>query len=870
MNGYGLSNPAAAPTPSDLLAGASPIVGGSTPLPTTAVPRRPSVPTASSSFGAPSHAASTSAHHQSLLQHARGSFSGGGSNPLLPTDGGPPHKVPVHRAFVRVREMEPGEEFPSISPADQARVKGWIERDVAYEEELVGAKQARAAEANAMLEEMAKEQDWLGPLQPQPQGKFRLRFPDVKVKEEARGKRGELRQPVPLSKAQLRATASTPEHLIPIRLDLEHEVYKLRDTFTWNLEETTITPQLFAEHLLADLRLPRDPFLKQMVVSIQKQLEEAKVSAAYEGYVDASVGEAAEESRGWWEERARKRRRLGKERAVEGEEATEAEEGPLPVAGEREDGLRVLIKLDITLDTIQLVDKFEWELSNPRNSPEEFAETFAAELGLTGEFATAIAHSIREQVELYTRSLYLLHYSKGGVVSDDDLRREFLPSLQDPFRTDLAESFTPLLHQLTRDEVDRLEKEHDRENRRKRRQTKGRGVTLPDREPARTNRTLVPRSLPGLVSFEVDIKQHKTYHLPELNEPYPIVGRPVPPKPAYLDTNDASPLKLQLKSSAAAGSLVGVAAANRWKKGAQAEGGGPGESPVKAAPGRKKPPVIRPNPEELGLHEHIVDGQWFCANCGVPERVAVGRRKGPTGKDSLCGLCGKYFHRYKRQRPCTYTRDLDTHLRLRAEEDAKSKGKKRGAEGAASEDVNTRPARSNARSAPASRAMSPGSSIHDGGDDSDASSSGSPRKRRTGYYGSPDTPFVQLDSDDSDEEESVAEGSPPPTQQSPPQPAAPLPVPPPPAQPSGPQPLPWMLAAAAELRARQVDDRFEIIPRPRPADPAVQEWRIRCLDCPGKLYNLGPGETLDGFLVHFKNRVHRTNVDTRLARERGQ
>lgn len=44
-----------------------------------------------------------------------------------------------------------------------------------------------------------------------------------------------------------------------------------------------------------------------------------------------------------------------------------------------------------------------------------------------------------------------------------------------------------------------------------------------------------------------------------------------------------------------------------------------------------------------------------------------------------------------------------------------------------------------------------------------------------------------------------------------------------------------MKAAAADLRAKQVDDRFEIIPRPRPPDPNLQEWRIRCLDCPGKV-----------------------------------
>ncbi|GAA5857171.1 hypothetical protein JCM8547_009352 [Rhodosporidiobolus lusitaniae] len=916
VNGYGAGTPYGAANPLATLTSGSPLVGGSTPL--AATPRRPSIPAASSS---------TSAAHQQalLLRHQQagrgGSFSGpagsssfSSSSTFHVEDGAPPHKYPVHRAYTRLTDTEPGEPFPSLSPAEQARVQGWIERDIQYEGEVGAAKKDRLQMAGEMLEELVMEQDWLGPLEPQPKGKFRLRWPQEKTAEELKGKRGPLRTPVPMSKVQLRAIASQSEHLIPIRIDLEHEVYRLRDTFTWNLRETLITPKQFCEHLLADLRLPKEPFLRQMIASFEKQIADAQLSAQYEAYLDSSVKESEEESRRWFEEKARKRRRLGKgkergEWEVTEEElfgSDEAEKMELEAQGGAgaESELRVLIKLDITLDTIQLVDKFEWDISNPHNSPEEFAETFSTELGLTGEFATAIAHSIREQVDLFTRSLCILNYSRTGLITDDDLRKDFQPPLLEPFRTDLAGDFTPLLTQLTRDEVDRLEKEHDRENRRKRRQTKGRGITLPDREAARTNRTLVPRSQKDLVSFETDFKGHKTYHLPELNESYAIVGKPVPPKPADLDTNEANPLKLLLskdRAGAAGGEgggggavaasgrpLVGAAAANRARKEAAAAaaaaggGGGAGESPVKGGAGgtRKKPPVIKPSAEELGLHEHIIDGQWFCANCGVPGRLAVGRRKGPTGKDSLCGTCGKHFHRYKRQRPCEYTREFDTHMRLRTEQDAvkgkSSKSKKGGVEAIAAEE--TRSARTSGRGTPASQAMSPASS-HDDSDDSEAV--GPSRKRRGNYYGSPDTPFVNLDSDDSNDDESLAEPSPAVQTRRLPSPLPPPAAVPPKAPATGasaasaasssvPQPLPWMVAAAAELRAKQVDDRFEIIPRPRPADAAVQEWRIRCLDCPGKLYNLGPGETLDGFLVHFKNRVHRGNVEARLAKERGQ
>ncbi|GAA6001708.1 hypothetical protein JCM10207_002277 [Rhodosporidiobolus poonsookiae] len=892
MNGYPAGSAMPAAALSNAFSAVSPLVGGSTGLPSPANPRRPSIPYAASQLGglgltgagSPAVAQGLTAQQQALLQRAQqpSRQTPSSAPPFFPSDGGPAPKVPVHRAYSRIRDTEPGEPFPSISPADQARVKQWIERDAAHEEAVVEARQGMRSEVNSMMEEMLREQDWLGPIEAQPRGKFRLRFPQDKALEEAKGKKGQLRQPAAPLKAQLRADAAKPECLIPIRLDLEHEVYKLRDTFTWNLRESTITPELFAQHLLADLRFPQEPLLKQIVASLKKQIADAQLGAEYTGFVDPALGAARDESREWFEERAAKRRRVEEAAEMSLEEEEEGGEEALPLASfgvqtDATDELRVLIKLDITLDTVQLVDKFEWNISDPHNSPEEFAETFATELGLTGEFATAIAHAIREQVEVYTKSLCLLGYSKGGFIADDELRRDFLPPLVDPFRADTADEFTPALTQLNRDDVDRNEKEHDRESRRKRRQTKGRGVVLPDREFVRTNRTLVPRSLPGLVSFEIDIKGHKSYHLPELNEPFPIVGKAVPPKPADLETSDANPLQLlpAKDKGGAAGALAAAAAANRFKRGA---GDVAGDALARGAmASRKKPPVIHANPEELGLHEHIIDGHWFCANCGCPEHIAVGRRKGPTGKDSLCGLCGKYFHRYKRQRPCVYTRDNDTHARFRAEEEAKGKSKrprKAAASALAAEDAAMRSAKSSGNATPASQAMSPASSAHDPDDhdDSDASSTGSPRKRRTGFYGSPDTPFVHLDSGDSDEEGSEGEGSPPPARQ-----ATPPPPPPPPvAQPTqlpgsgAPQPLPWMVAAADELRAKQVDDRFEIIPRPRPNESAPQEWRIRCLDCPGKLYLLGPGTTLDGFLVHLKNRVHRANVGARLQKEQQQ
>ena len=45
--------------------------------------------------------------------------------------------------------------------------------------------------------------------------------------------------------------------------------------------------------------------------------------------------------------------------------------------------------------------------------------------------------------------------------------------------------------------------------------------------------------------------------------------------------------------------------------------------------------------------------------------------------------------------------------------------------------------------------------------------------------------------------------------------------------------------------------------------------RIRCHDCPGKLYTPGPGMTVDNFEVHLRNRQHKERVEERVQRTSG-
>ena len=94
--------------------------------------------------------------------------------------------------------------------------------------------------------------------------------------------------------------------------------------------------------------------------------------------------------------------------------------------------LRIPIKVDITINNTQLTDQFEWDILNSLESdPEEFAFTMCEELCLPGEFCTAIAHTIREQSQMYIKALNTVGYSYSGApVNEDEIRNHLLPSLR--------------------------------------------------------------------------------------------------------------------------------------------------------------------------------------------------------------------------------------------------------------------------------------------------------------------------------------------------------------------------------------------------------------------------------------------------------
>lgn len=207
--------------------------------------------------------------------------------------------------------------------------------------------------------------------------------------------------------AQNHENANQLENLVPIRLDMEYEGQKLRDCFTWNKNETLITPEMFAEILCDDLDLNPVNFVSAIAQVIRSQLEQ-----------------------------------------YQSEQPEQVDEAPFDQ--------RVILKLNIHVGNISLMDQFEWDISEPENSPEEFATKLCAELGLGGEFVTAIAYSIRGQISWH---------QKTYAFSETPL-----PIVEVAIRNqNEADNWCPFLEILTDQEMEKKIRDQDRNTRRMRR-----------------------------------------------------------------------------------------------------------------------------------------------------------------------------------------------------------------------------------------------------------------------------------------------------------------------------------------------------------------------------------------------------------------
>lgn len=200
--------------------------------------------------------------------------------------------------------------------------------------------------------------------------------------------------------------AEQSEVLVPIRLDMEVDGQKVRDTFCWNKNERLMTPEMFAELLCDDLDINPVTFVPLIAQAIRTQVD------AFPSAGGNLLSEQTDQ--------------------------------------------RVILKLNIHVGNISLVDQFEWDLSEPDNSPERFAMKLSQELGLGGEFVTAIAYSIRGQLSWHQRTYA---FSENPLPSVDIAVRN----------TGEADQWCPFLETLTDAEMEKKIRDQDRNTRRMRR-----------------------------------------------------------------------------------------------------------------------------------------------------------------------------------------------------------------------------------------------------------------------------------------------------------------------------------------------------------------------------------------------------------------
>ncbi|KAF5352064.1 hypothetical protein D9758_009401 [Tetrapyrgos nigripes] len=855
--------------------------------------------------------------------------------------------------------------IPMLTPEEIENIKKWQAIDKEYDGIWKGMKDRMQNELRGEVFGKTSHKWWeKGSVAVNPGARFRRRMPpenfDVRYPgkgrrdhHHSRGKKVVKREGLKLPRRLKKEDANRPERLVPIRLEFDVDHYRMRDTFVWNLNDPIVTPEHFAQSLCEDYNLGQN-YHSLIVRSIQDQLNDYKSHSPHydaEGSEFSDVEESPEKGNldgknaAWWEfwrkrlrteagfVRSGKRNPFSTQRKVvkdEYEDDADVEmtdlEDERPMAledfklNEKEmtEDMRIVIKLDIIVGSMKLDDQFEWDLDNPTASPEQFAEVYAQDLGLGGEFKTAIAHAIREQVQTYQKSLYIVgRPSDNTPIQDEDLRSAFLPNLSEGARAiDQVQSFTPHLNYLSDGEIERNEKERDKDmNKRRKRNTRGRrGANLPDREPIRTHRTpaigfpeLDPATLALAAAANAPVSRRAAAAaasltianmvasengMPLLPTNVPAAA-PQPPPSAAKEKKTKGLFKAPpvpssvLSSRARMTTRTSTTAADVSALPAPLDTDAlpsistPDSKATRVLSAKRVKELEREAKEKEfvdGQHSNWIDGVWHCSNCGCPDNIAVGRRKGPLGDKSQCGICGKYWHRHRRPRPVEYNTDPEFHMNaIKKENEPKSGAKKktgalRGqntvpstpadlvsepATPARRKDIDDMETPTRPSSPPASRrndddrAASPVSSV--------SSASEPPLSQRVKANGAPPVPHDRSLSPT----EAVDVKEEPNTSEPPPASTATQSPPIAPASPTKSWPPQWLSSAMHSTQAKYPNDKFELALR-KVSGNASPEWRIKCVDCPGKLYKPGPGETLSNFEVHLKNRQHRQRVDDRV------
>ncbi len=286
------------------------------------------------------------------------------------------------------------------------------------------------------------------------------------------------------------------EDLVPIRLEIDHDTSSCATHSHGTLKTRTLTSRRFAQSICEDIGLPTSVFIPQIKEQITAQIVDHQTTNAFKAkptfdFTGETRGKGSLEDKDlrWWTKWRRQVESLpfGNEQSAstdaaasahvcangadkdvvkhagDSSEEDETRSEPLEIVDTTPaEELRMMIKLDITVGSMNLVDQFEWDAneSDPACGCREVCRNVRCRLGPCRRVQDAIAHSIREQVSVHVKSLAMTgHTFDGRPIADEELRAAFLGpvSKANLSRSELESyNFTPRLLQLTESEIERL------------------------------------------------------------------------------------------------------------------------------------------------------------------------------------------------------------------------------------------------------------------------------------------------------------------------------------------------------------------------------------------------------------------------------
>jgi SWI/SNF-related matrix-associated actin-dependent regulator of chromatin subfamily B member 1 len=315
----------------------------------------------------------------------------------------------------------------------------------------------------------------------------------------------------------------------------------------------------------------------------------------------------------------------------------------------------------------------------------------------------------------------------GTTIQDEELRLAFLPSLNSCVRPlEQVLKCTPQLSFFVEADV---EKTFDRGGPRKRRQPRGRragAIPLPDREPMKTFRTpmigfpevekekdswVAPsRRQAAMVAERANAQIAVIESEQDIRTQPPFMGM-IPPNSSQTPQQQQQQQQQQQRSTPAPNAMAGPSQQKpnpelpqkktraellhgpqvakrvlRSRPVPKSTAVNP-DAPIpeylrdydgKTKGGEKKKSMYRDRELPEGLHPEMIDGVWHCSSCGCPDEIAVGRRQGPLGPKTMCGDCGKWWHRHRKPMEIIYRTDKEYHIERKKKEEEYRRLKKRG------------------------------------------------------------------------------------------------------------------------------------------------------------------------------------------------